>query len=295
MPILLTGASGQLGAYVLERLGALGLGAIAWSGSESGTRSGIPLQPVDLASPAATLRGLDEADPSAVLHAAAISSAEGVRLDPERAQRVNVDATRVIADWCARRSRRLVFTSTDLVFDGSKPWNREGDPAKPVLSYGRTKLDAEAAVLAVPGGVVARLSLLYGESLIGRLSFYDRAVVATRYGQEVTAFQDEYRTPLDYPTASAVLVRLLGSDFSGLIHVGGAERRSRYELIRDVVGAFAFDPRLVRPNRQADVPTPEPRPADVSLDTSRLMALFPDLERLTIEQYVDRHPVQRHM
>ena len=55
-----------------------------------------------------------------------------------------------------------MFTSTDLVFDGSKSWYREDDPAVPILAYGRTKREAESFVLAVPRGLVARISLLFG-------------------------------------------------------------------------------------------------------------------------------------
>jgi dTDP-4-dehydrorhamnose reductase len=74
-----------------------------------------------------------------------MSAAEAVRLDPARGRAVNTEATARLADWCARRDRRIVYTSTDLVFDGSRPWSREEDRAEPVLAYGRTKRDAEPA------------------------------------------------------------------------------------------------------------------------------------------------------
>jgi dTDP-4-dehydrorhamnose reductase len=66
--------------------------------------------------------------------------------------------------------------------------------------------------------------------------------------------------------------------------VAGTERVSRYALIRRAAAALGLDPSLVRANRQADVPLDEPRPADVSLDTSRLAALWPGLRRPTIEE-----------
>ncbi len=109
-----------------------------------------------------------------------MSAADAVRLDPTRASAINVDATRRIADWSDRHDRRLVFTSTDLVFDGSRPWNREDDPAEPILAYGRTKRLAESAVLGVSKGIVARLSLLYGPTRCGRPSFFDQAIRAIR-------------------------------------------------------------------------------------------------------------------
>lgn len=284
MRIVVTGASGQLGAYVLGRL-ALGSHTVsAWSGNQTGQRSGIGLRPVDLTDVDATGEALAEVDPEVVLHLAAVSAADAVRRDPARARVVNVEATARLADWCDRHGRRLVYTSTDLVFSGRSPWNREDDPAVPVLAYGVSKFAGEAPVLAAGSGLVARVSLLFGPSRSGRASYFDRTVAALRRGEPQSFFGDEYRTPLDYGTAAEVLVRLAGMDVTGLIHVGGLERLSRYELMRRAAVTIGVDPGLVRSNRQGDADLPEPRPADVSLDTTRLAHVLPDLRRPTVEE-----------
>jgi dTDP-4-dehydrorhamnose reductase len=143
-------------------------------------------------------------------------------------------------------------------------------------------------VLAAPRGLVARLSLLFGPSRCGRPGFFDRATEGLRLGEPQAYFEDEYRTPLDYGTAAAVLVRLVESDAVGVLHVGGSERVSRYELMRRAARALGLDAALVRANRRGDVALAEPRPADVSLATERLAGLFPDLRRPTIEQALTR-------
>ena len=284
MRILVTGASGQLGAYLIDRLDGRGHEVVGWSGSAPCVRRGISLKPVDLLDGEATIRALNAADPDAVIHAAAISAAEAVRLDPARASAINVEATARIAAWCDRRGRRLVFTSTDLVFDGSRPWNREGDPAEPILAYGETKRRAEPAVLTTEKGVVARVSLLFGPSRCGRLYFFNRAIGAIGRGEPQSFFEDEFRTPLDMATAAEILVRLAEGDQVGLFHVAGRERMSRFELMRRAANALGLDPALVLPSRRAETQLPEPRPADVSLDTSRIASAFPDLVRPTIEE-----------
>lgn len=282
--ILVTGASGALGAYVVERLVSDGLTAIAWSGSELGQRSGVPLRPIDLGDAGVLSRSLDETDPEAIIHLAAISSAAACLADPVGAARVNVDATARLADWCERRGRRLVFTSTDLVFSGQRAWNREDDPAEPVLVYGRMKRAAEASVTAAPGGLVARMSLMFGPSRRGQPAFFDRAVADLREGRPRSFFADEYRTPLDYATAATILSRLVRSEERGTLHVAGAERMSRYDLMRRIAASLGLDASLVLPGRQNDTPGPEPRPADVSLATDRLRQMFPDLERPGVEE-----------
>ena len=70
--------------------------------------------------------------------------------------------------------------------------------------------------------------------------------------------------------------------------MAGRERVSRYELMRRVAAALGFDAGLVRANRREDVVLAEPRPADVSLDSSRLASLLPDLDRPTIEEAILR-------
>jgi dTDP-4-dehydrorhamnose reductase len=293
MRILVTGASGRLGSALIVRLATEGRHAvIAWTGTTSGSHGTVVLRTIDLSDAASIAEALRESDPDAVIHGGAISSADAVYRDPARALAVNVEATRRLAEWADARRRRLVFTSTDLVFDGSRPWSREDDPARPVLAYGRTKLEAEAHVLAATGGVVARIGLLYGPTPPGRPGFYDAAMDALRRGESRAFFEDEYRTPLDYRSAALILVRLIETDAVGVVHVGGRERVSRVELMRRAAAASGLDPDLVRPNRQADALLPEPRPADVSLDTSRLAGLLPDMERPAIEDAVRRWIVE---
>jgi dTDP-4-dehydrorhamnose reductase len=286
MRVVLTGASGQLGSYLVDRLQSAGHEVSAWSATDTGHRGVIALRPVDLTDPDLTNRALTEADPEVILHAAALSTAEGVRRDPGRGHAVNVEATARLAEWSDRHGRRLIFTSTDLVFDGSHAWNREDDPAEPVMAYGRTKRAAEPAVLATLRGLVARICLMYGPSRSGRESYFDRTLAGLRAGTPQTFFEDEYRTPLDYATVAEILVRLASSETTGILHLAGTERVSRVELIRRVATALGINPSLVLANRQADVPSPEPRPADVSLDTRRLAQELPDLDRPTIEEAV---------
>jgi dTDP-4-dehydrorhamnose reductase len=268
----------------LERLRQSGHRVWAWSGREVKRRGAIALQPVELTDACAVNLALELADPEMIIHAAAIASQEAARVEPERTRRVNVVATEQLAAWCLRHGRAMVYTSTDLVFDGRQSWYREDARPAPVSVYGRTKHEAEAKVLQVPGGLVARLSLLYGPSRSGRLAYFDRVMEGLRRGEPQHCFEDEFRTPLDYTTAAEALLRLATSGVAGLVHVGGRERLSRFELVQRSARALGLDPRLVVPIRRNDAVRPEARPADVSLDTTRLSTLLPSLGRPTIEE-----------
>jgi dTDP-4-dehydrorhamnose reductase len=284
MRILVTGATGRLGSALVDHLTIDGRHDVfAWSRMRCGTHGPVEYRSVELCDPRAVSGALAEANPEAVIHCAALSSADAVYGDPARGRAVNVEATRRLAEWAASHHRRLVFTSTDLVFDGLRSWYREDDAPRPILAYGQTKHEAESHVLAIHTGLVARLSLLFGPSPAGRPSFFDAAMDALRRGEPRAFFEDEFRTPLDYRTAAMILAQLAESDALGMIHVGGCERLSRFELMRRAAIISDIDPDLVRPGRRDEATLPEPRPADASLDTSRLATLFAGLHRPSIE------------
>ncbi len=275
MRILLTGASGQLGSYVLRELVRTGIDVAAWSGSRTGTLFGVPLQPVDLALPDAVVAAYQEVRPTHIIHAAAMAGVADCYRDPQRAFRVNVQGTGLLAELAVKHRARLLFVSTDMVFDGEKPYYREGDPPTPLSVYGRTKAQAESAVMTAPNAVVARVSLLFGPTLNGRPAFFDQQLAALREGRPLPLFEDEWRTPLSLRAAAPALITLLRSDYEGLIHLGGPERLSRLDMGRRLARFLRQDDSVFLASRRGAIPSPEPRPRDVSLDSSRWRARFP--------------------
>jgi dTDP-4-dehydrorhamnose reductase len=284
MRLLVTGASGQLGGYLLRELRDAGAAVTAWSGSRRGELFGVPLYPVDLADADAVAAAFREARPDAVIHAGAWARVADCHRDPGRASRVNTAGSRTLAELAAGAGARLLFVSTDMVFDGERAPYREGDPPTPLSVYGRTKADAEAAVLAAPRAAVARASLLFGPTLVGRPSFFDEQAAALRAGTPLTLFADEWRTPLDLATAARALTALARSDFTGLLHVGGPERLSRLEMGRRLARSLGVPGANIIPSGRADAPAAEPRPRDVSLDSSRWRGRFPGQPSPTWEE-----------
>jgi dTDP-4-dehydrorhamnose reductase len=285
---LITGASGLLGGYLLRHLRDAGEAVVAWSGSQINEVLGQPVIRVDVTDPAAVNAAFRAAAPDAVIHAAAIARVDECRRDPARAHRVNVDGSRRLAELAADRGARIVMVSTDLVFDGERGNYREDDPPHPLTVYGQTKADAENAVLSLPNTAAALLSLLYGPCLTGRTSFFDRMLASLRQNRPMPLFADEWRTPLDLPTAAAVLVALARSDVTGRLHVGGPGRLSRLDMGRQLAEVLdVSDESIVVTNRDA-AGGDEPRPADTSLDSSKWRRLFPELPWPTYREALRR-------
>jgi dTDP-4-dehydrorhamnose reductase len=232
------------------------------------------LRPVDVRDQNALAQAFREAQPDCVLHAAALSRIDACYRDPESARRVNTEATATLAELCGAAGSRLVYVSTDLVFDGRRGWYREEDPPAAVSIYGATKAAGEGPVLATRRAAVVRCSLMFGPSLTGRSSFFDQQLRALRQATPMKLFGDEWRTPLGLPAAARILLSVAGSDFTGLLHLGGPERMSRWEMGQRLAVALGADGSLFPRCKQSDVPAPEPRPRDVSLDCQRFRRTF---------------------
>jgi dTDP-4-dehydrorhamnose reductase len=246
--VLLLGSTGFLGHHLRAELARRGLDVL------TAGRRGADLA-LDLEEPEAIPARLRDLAGVRVLHAAALSSLASCEASPERASRVNTVAAARLAEVVVGA---LLYVSTDLVFDGTAAPYRAGDPPRPRSVYGRTKAEAEAAVLAA-GGRVARLPLLFGPSFDGRRGATDMIRASTG---SVTLYTNEHRTPLHVADAARGLVELLLEDEdTDLRQLAGHERVSRYELGLRFVASAGLPLDRIRPGENDD----PLRPRDVSL------------------------------
>ncbi len=249
----------------------------------------MPLDVIALGGPRREQSGLDLCDgsavealltsarPDVVIHAAAMSAMADCVRDPALARRINVEGTAAVARAARNVGARLVHVSTDLVFDGEHAPYAEDAATLPTSVYGQTKRDAELEALDAPNAVVVRVSVLFGPTLTARKGFFDVQVEALRNATAVSLFADEWRTPLSLRAAAEGLLAIGASDVTGTLHFGGPERMSRYEMgtrLARVIGASGTN--LVGASRTS-VATAEPRPRDVSLDSSKQRRLLPGI------------------
>lgn len=234
----------------------------------------------------------NEIRPDAVIHTAALSSPDYCQQHKTGTRKINVDVPANIAGLCADAGIPFAFTSSDLVFDGLHAPYREGDPVCPVNVYGEQKVRAEEGIQQrYPGAAICRMPLMFGDPGPAASSFFQAMVTALRKGRELRLFEDEYRTPVSGKTAARGLFIAL-EKMKGLVHLGGAERISRYNfglLMMGVLGTGGA--KLIR-CRQKDTSTAAPRPPDISLDSSkafskgfRPLPLKYQLEELLAKRY----------
>ncbi len=292
MRILITGATGQLGPYIVRRLLEEQHHLTLWSQSASEPVMGLPVRQVELGDFEAAGRAFGETKPQVVIHAAAIANMQQALTDPMRAERINVYATAALAELAAHHRARMIYLSTDLVFDGEKPDDAVGyterNGTRALSCYAQTKLMGEGPVM-LKGEVnlVFRLPLVIGPSLTSRIKFFDHLVASLRAKRAITLFDDEWRTPIGPQVVAAAVALAIKEQAAGLFHLAGPERLSRYDIGVRLARLIGADASALVPASRLSIASSEPRPRDTSLDASKWYGVMPGCPRPGFEESVE--------
>ena len=181
----------------------------------------------------------------------------------------NVTATGAVIDAAAQCGARLVYVSTDYVFDGLKdsPYT-ETDATGPVNFYGETKLAGERLVAksSVPW-LIVRVSTLFGP---GRSTFVESVIRRAEAGESATVFVDQTTSPTYAVDAAEGLMRLIDVRATGVVHVVNAGAASRVDVATAALTLWGLPRTALRVVRMADARLPARRPPNSSLAVNRL-------------------------
>ena len=267
--VLVTGGTGFIGAHLAEELVRRGHDVTAL-GSKDG----------DLAEPGVADKLLDAQAPGLIVHLAARVGRLIGEQDPDETRRLNVDATSLLAVACAARGVRLAHGSTtevygavgDRIIDESTPLEIEPDSV-----YGRTKRDAEIAVLEhVPDALLLRVLFPYGPGTApgqrgAIVSMLDQAV----RGAQLTVYRDDARSWCWVGDIARAIALLIERDERGAWNIGrDDDRRSMLEVARAVCRVTGASEDLIV---EVDAPT-APAAGHVSTEKLRALGWKPDVD-----------------
>jgi dTDP-4-dehydrorhamnose reductase len=270
--VLVTGGSGTLG-WILSKLLAPQCRVVATFCSNPCTPDGVEGVRVDLEDRASLEQTLAGYRPAVIVHLAAVTNPDRCEAEPGIAGRVNLEATSQITAFAARAGSKLLFASTDLVFDGKQGGYTEQDEARPLSVYGATKLKAERTVLtACPGAFVFRSSLIYGFGSPVSKTFFSGVLEQLRQGRPMRLFTDQRRNPVLVDDLARAIQIAIEKDLGGLYHVGGPAAVTRYEFGKLVCEAFGFAEGLLVPTKMRDFACKAQRPLDSTLDWTKFAA-----------------------
>jgi dTDP-4-dehydrorhamnose reductase len=270
--LFVIGAGGFVGSWVARR-GSSRFDVV------DGVRRSSPANKssvaIDITHESSVEAAFDAVRPEVVILTAAMADIDRCEREQELAEQVNFQGPVHVAGACRQFGARLLFTSSDAVFDGTAAAYAEHATPTPVNFYGQTKARAEAAIRdLVPTATIVRVSLVLGRSqILGTNSYVDKLAATLHAGQTVRAPTFEFRNPIDVGTLASILVELAGREAAGIFHVGASDKMSRYELARRLARALGASPGMVEPQDEP-IAGRAARGADDFLVCARLPALI---------------------
>lgn len=218
MKVLVTGARGQLGFDVVQELMRCGILAV-----------GVDMEEMDITDADAVDLVVKDSGADAVIHCAAYTAVDAAQENASLCQRVNRDGTKNIAMACLKYGKKMLYISTDYVFDGEgeKPWEPE-DHANPVNVYGRTKYEGELAVReTLEAYFIVRVSWVFG--LHGK-NFVKTMLRLSGERECLHVVDDQFGSPTYTRDLAVLLAAMVQTDKYGIYHATNEGICSWYEF-----------------------------------------------------------------
>jgi dTDP-4-dehydrorhamnose reductase len=257
MRVTLFGASGLLGRDLVQQLTGEQLTAL--SSKDADLRDRARIRDV-----------IHDSRPDWILLAAAYTDVDGCESNRDLAFAVNCEGAIHVADAARDAGSRLLFLSTDYVFDGAKRSPYEvADPRNPTSVYGETKARAEERLLEIlPEVCIARTSWLFGH---GGKCFPATILKLASNRPEISVVDDQRGSPTFTRDLASALVELCRADARGIVHVTNSANCTWYEFATEIVRASGL-PTKVKPVTTAEFQRPAQRPAYSVLSPDSLHA-----------------------
>jgi dTDP-4-dehydrorhamnose reductase len=257
MRVVVFGGTGLLGQDLVQALSAESL--TAPSSREADLRDQSRIGEV-----------VRDARPDWIILSAAYTDVDGCESNRDRAFAVNCEGAVNVAVAAREAGSRLIFLSSDYVFDGTKQSPYEtGDPRNPTSVYGESKARAEECLIEIlPDVCIARTSWLFGH---GGKCFPSTILKLAATRPELSVVNDQRGSPTFTPDLSSALAQLCRADARGIVHITNSRDCTWYDFATEIVGLSGM-PAVVKPVTTAEFPRPAKRPAYSVLSADSLHA-----------------------
>lgn len=245
---------------------------------------------LDLAEEEAIAETVLTVRPMVIVHCAAETRVDHCEDHPDVAMRVNVEGTAHLSRAAAAVGARLIYISTDSVFDGQRGIYTEEDDPNPLNVYARSKWLGEQAVRRdSPDYLIIRTNI-YGWNYgpVGpQKSLAEWALGRLRRGESVPGFQDVVFSPLLVDDLADMLLQMIVGGMRGLYHVSARDAVSKFEFARGIARQYGFDQDLVRPVSVSSARFRAPRPLVTTLNSAKVEAAL-GMSMPTVEEGLRR-------
>lgn len=265
MKILITGANGFLGYYLVEQLLRKNFSVTATGKGECRLPfthdRNFQWLPMDFTDPFSIHDVFDNIRPDVVIHAGAMSKPDECEANQMLAYLVNVEGTVQLLINSADLKSFFVFLSTDFVFDGEKGMYDEDDTPNPVNYYGRTKFEAEEAVKEYEfNWAIARTVLVYGKNRSGHSNILKIVKEKLEKGEDYSVVDDQLRTPTYVEDLAKGIVSIIERKATGIFHLSGKDILTPYQMAIKTAEHLRLDSSVIKKVTAASFSQPAKRP-----------------------------------
>jgi dTDP-4-dehydrorhamnose reductase len=264
--ILITGGSGFLGGYLVKSA-QTSYKVFTTYFKNKPNYPNINWIKIDLSNKDEIEKIIKKIRPDVIIHNAALTNADFCEENKESTKIINIDASEQLSKLGNKYNSRILYISTDLVFDGGSPPYSENAGPNPLSFYGWSKWQGELATSTNnPNSVIVRPAIMYGPPAILGTSFSEWMRKTWENGKETKLFIDQYRTTIFGGNLADAVIELAKTDFTGILHLAGSERINRYDFGIHLANQLNSNKHLLIKSKMSDVPLKGKRPADVSLN-----------------------------
>lgn len=238
--VIITGAAGMLGTAVIDNLRNQ-FNVIATDLYKGYAPANVRWHEVDLCDSKGLLGWLKKEKPDVVVHCAAIVNVDACEKNPAIAEALHVTTTRYIANVLSGWNGKLIYISTDSVFDGlKKDLYKENDLVNPPNVYAQTKYKGELETQKTDRGLVLRINI-FGWSKTERFSFAEWILKSLVEHKQIRMFTDVMYSPIHVSHFSNIIVQAINKDICGLYHAGGGSSLSKHAFATQMANIFGLD------------------------------------------------------
>ena len=266
--LLITGVSGLLGNniayYLRDQYDILGLYYM-----HPIQLKGISTQACDLSNTEKLSRIVDKFDPDIIIHCASLTDIDACEKDQTITWEVNVKCTKHIVEQIGRSTTKLIYISTDAVYDGEKGDFSEQDETRPKNYYGRTKLQGEIEVLKLKNSLVFRTNI-FGWNVQNKESLGEWILHALKDGKQIKGFTDAFFASIYTFELGRIIDMSLQKDLKGIYNGSSGDSCSKYDFALKIADRFGLDPKLIEPISIKDFGFRAERSWNLSLNVEKL-------------------------
>ena len=268
--ILITGATGQLGRSVVEELQPHFNILSTARKIPVKTLTACPVVEMDISNKSIVQQVVSKHEPDVLIHLAAMTNVDGCEREKEKAWDINVKGTEHLLQAISGSETRIIFISTDYVFDGENgPYGVDAKPS-PINYYGKSKLAAENAIRGGRNAwVILRTNVLYGAGG-SPASFVRWVTESLKIGNEIRVVDDQYGNPTWTGSLAESIKLLIVLNSEGLFHYGGADFISRHQFALKIAVTYNLDQSLIKKISTEELGQLAKRPLQSGLTTNKI-------------------------